>query len=137
HEAGHHVPLAGVGKERRGLRPLDGSRPEVHRQLVADAGPENSVEDRAGGVERERGEVDRESVDLPSPIARDGYPAIGGRSGHRVIGGSGHRGPRCTAPRLRIVLGTRDCEWAELDSPHSQMTRWSDGPMTRSEQIAG
>ena len=49
---GLDVPLAGVREERARLRPVDGARPEVHRHLVADARPEDPVEDGARGPVR-------------------------------------------------------------------------------------
>src|SRR5712692_3499769 len=49
HGARDHMFVAGLRTQRTRLRPVDGARPEVHRHVVPDAGPENPLEDRPSG----------------------------------------------------------------------------------------
>src|SRR6185295_14523873 len=48
HEARHDLPLAGERAQQPRLRPLDATRPRIHRLLVADARLQDPAEDDSG-----------------------------------------------------------------------------------------
>src|SRR4029450_7881467 len=117
HEARSDLPVADLGPERGGFRPVDGHGPDLHRHVVAAARPKDPAQDGARGTQRERGEVTGAKAPvIPSearqPTTTGRPPAVGnaGRSprvhpglvrGRRPYGSEGIGAPSPARPARR------------------------------------